>query len=87
VLTTAAAGALATLHERMPVVLPDETHGAWVDAGNDGANAVALARTATTHAVERMEHYAVSPRVNDARIDEAQLVEPLSAGDSGVFHA
>ena len=82
VLTTAAAGALAMLHERMPVVLPDQAHGAWLDAGNDGAHAAALARTAAMHAVDRMEHYAVSPRVNDARIDDAQLLEPLPAAES-----
>ncbi|MGQ0750758.1 MAG: SOS response-associated peptidase [Betaproteobacteria bacterium] len=82
VLTTAAAGALATLHERMPVVLTNEAHGAWMDTTNDSASAAALARAAAMNAVDRMEHYAVSPRVNDARMDQAQLLEPVSAGAS-----
>jgi putative SOS response-associated peptidase YedK len=83
VLTTAATRQLATLHERMPVVLPDEVHGAWVDAAvTDAGNALALARAAAASAVDRMEHYAVSPRVNDARVDEPQLLEPVPAAAS-----
>jgi putative SOS response-associated peptidase YedK len=80
VLTTAAAGPLARLHERMPVILPDEAQGAWVDTAMEAGNAVTLARTAATSAVERLEHYAVDLRVNDARVDEPRLTEPVSAG-------
>ena len=79
VLTTAAAGPLAMLHERMPVVLADEVHGAWLDAATEAASAASLARTAAANAVERLEHYAVDSRVNDARVDAPQLIEPVSA--------
>ncbi|MEX0959542.1 MAG: SOS response-associated peptidase [Burkholderiales bacterium] len=72
-LTTAAAGLLKEVHERMPVVLPDEAHAAWLDPElNDGADALALARE---HALTRFAYHPVSTRVNAATNDDPKLIE------------
>jgi len=80
IITTDANALTRRVHSRMPVILPDEAQGAWVDTAMEAGNAVTLARTAATSAVERLEHYAVDLRVNDARVDEPRLTEPVSAG-------
>lgn len=83
ILTTSAAGRLAEIHQRMPVVLPDDTHAAWLDTGlNDGATAVALIRSAAR--LDELACHAVSTLVNDGRVDGPELTEPLgaAAGDA-----
>jgi len=73
ILTRAAQGPVAQIHERMPVVLPDEAHAGWLDAGLKDASAYAR-----DHALfEPFAHYAVSKRVNNARNEGPELVEPL----------
>jgi len=71
-LTKAAEGPVAEVHVRMPVVLPDEAHSGWLDPAlkdaTDFARAHALARELT--------HYAVSRRVNNARNEGPELIEP-----------
>jgi len=76
ILTTAATGALADLHDRMPVVLPDDAHCAWLDrALKDPAQASVLARD---HQIAgAFTHFAVRKLVNSTRNDGPQLVEPL----------
>jgi putative SOS response-associated peptidase YedK len=74
-LTRASAGPVTEVHDRMPVVLPDEAFDGWLDP--------ALAdptRFAREHALEReFIHYAVSKRVNNARHEGPELIEPLAA--------
>jgi putative SOS response-associated peptidase YedK len=75
-LTKAAEGPAAEVRDRMPVVLPDAAHAGWLDPGlkdaSDYARAHALAREFT--------HTLVSKRVNNARNEGAELIEPLPAG-------
>jgi putative SOS response-associated peptidase YedK len=74
-LTTAAAGPLKAVHERMPVALPDDAHAAWLDpALNDGADALTLVRE---HALTGFAYHPVSTRVNATKNDDQALVEPL----------
>ena len=76
ILTTAAAGALADLHDRMPVVLSDEAHDAWLDrALKDPAQASALARD--RQAPDAFTHFPVCKLVNSTRNDGPELIEPL----------
>jgi putative SOS response-associated peptidase YedK len=75
ILTKAAEGPAAEVHDRMPVVLPDEAFTAWLDP--DLADASQFARE---HALAReFTHYPVSKRVNNARHEGADLIEPLAA--------
>jgi len=74
-LTRAAEGPVAEVHDRMPVVLPDEALAGWLDP--DLKDATQFARE---HALAReFVHYAVSKRVNSARNEGAELIEPLAA--------
>jgi putative SOS response-associated peptidase YedK len=75
ILTKAAEGPAAEIHDRMPVVLPDEAHAGWLDAELKDA-----AEYARVHALAReFMLYAVSKRVNNARNEGADLIEPLVA--------
>ncbi|HEX5092205.1 MAG TPA: SOS response-associated peptidase [Burkholderiales bacterium] len=74
-LTKAAEGPAAEVHDRMPVVLPDEAMQAWLDPALPDAT-----QFAREHALARdFVHYPVSKRVNNARNEGADLVEPLAA--------
>lgn len=76
ILTTAAAGPVADVHDRMPVVLPDDAHDAWLDRGlKDPAQACALARERTTP--DAFTHFPVRKLVNSTRNDGPELIEPL----------
>ncbi len=77
ILTGQAAPQLATIHQRMPLALPDDVHDEWLDpAMKDGAKALELARA---RALSRFEHHPVSTRVNYANIDDPGLIEAVSA--------
>jgi putative SOS response-associated peptidase YedK len=75
ILTRAAEGPAAQVHDRMPVILPVEAQSAWIDPKQtDSEKALALAQG---KAVTTVEHYRVSPRVNNAKNEGAELIEPL----------
>jgi len=78
ILTTAALGPIAEVHDRMPVVLPEEDHDAWLDPALHDA-AVVTAMALEPMAPEEFEHFAVSKRVNNARNEGAELIEPVAA--------
>lgn len=77
-LTTQALGPIAEVHERMPVVLPEEGHAAWLEPAMHDA-AVATAMALEPMAPGDFEYFAVSRRVNDARHESPDLIEPLRA--------
>jgi putative SOS response-associated peptidase YedK len=73
ILTRDAAGPAADIHMRMPIALPRDAEGAWLDADmTDAAAAIAFARE---FAVTDFIHHPVHPRVNNARNDDADLIE------------
>jgi putative SOS response-associated peptidase YedK len=74
ILTRRAAPALATIHDRMPVVVPEEAFERWVDPALHDPVAIGtmLARAETEFAC-----YTVSPRLNTAKEDDERLVAPL----------
>jgi putative SOS response-associated peptidase YedK len=74
ILTRAAEGPAAAVHDRMPVILPDEVQSAWIDPElTDGKEALALAQE---KAVTALEHYLVSMRVNNAKNEGPELIAP-----------
>lgn len=76
ILTTQARGPVAEVHDRMPVVLSEDGHDAWLEpAQHDAAAATALA--GAPMAPEDFEHFPVSRRVNNARNEGPDLIEPL----------
>ena len=78
IVTTAANQKLHPIHPRMPVILDAADYAAWLDTGAvEGADALALLRP---YPADPMAFYRVSPRVNNARNDDAACIEPLAAG-------
>jgi putative SOS response-associated peptidase YedK len=77
-LTTPALAPIAEVHDRMPVVLADGDHAAWLDpALREPAAATALARSPM--APGEFVHFPVSRRVNNANNEGPELIEPLPA--------
>lgn len=75
IVTTAPNEALADLHDRMPVVIPDEAWDRWLDpSGADPGELLALLQPTDDIA---LRVYAVNRDVNDVRRDGPELVEPL----------
>ena len=77
VLTAAAAGTLAGIHERAPVVLPESAQGAWLDrklTDPGRAKAIADARVPP----EEFAHWKVRLLVNNAKLDGPELIEPAA---------
>jgi len=59
----------------MPVILPDDIQSAWLNPKQtDSEKALALAQD---KAVTAVEHYRVSPRVNNAKNEGADLIKPV----------
>lgn len=71
IITTAANGAMAPIHDRMPVILAREDYGRWLDEGG-----TALLRPCPD---AWLEVRPVGPRVGDVRNDDPSLLEPLDA--------
>ena len=76
ILTLSSSGSLADVHTRMPAVLPDEAHAAWLDpALKDGATAAEFCQS--TAAIQELEHYPVSTTVNNARAEGEELISKI----------
>jgi putative SOS response-associated peptidase YedK len=77
IITTAANRDVRFVHDRMPVILDGpEAEAAWLDPGVDVDGALELVRPLPER---RLEVYAVWPRVNNVRNQDADLTEPLTA--------
>lgn len=78
ILTTGPNAIVAPIHDRMPVILRPEDVGPWLDGSDAGPGLLG------PFSAERMEAFAVSPRVNNVRHNDASLCRPAeSAG--GLF--
>lgn len=79
ILTTEANADVAPLHARMPVILDPEDFDAWLDCDRVPAKEVLeLLKPVGEGVLETVE---VHPRVNNPRIDEPGILEPLNATD------
>lgn len=75
IITTTPNDAMVDLHDRMPVILPDDAWARWLDpAPADPGELIGLLQP--TDAVA-LRIYAVNREVNDVRRDGPSLVEPL----------
>ncbi|MFN0314602.1 MAG: SOS response-associated peptidase [Burkholderiales bacterium] len=72
-LTRAASAAVAPVHDRMPVVLPEELFSAWTDPGLTTASATKLL---LDRALDEFSWMPVRTLVNNARSEGPQLMEP-----------
>jgi putative SOS response-associated peptidase YedK len=77
IVTTRANRMLATVHPRMPVIVPPEAFDLWLDTGTvDATMAAALIAPAPE---DMLEMHEVSPAVNSAANDTPDLIEPVAA--------
>ena len=80
VLTTAALGALATVHDRMPLILPAGRWQPWLAGGGDPAELLAPADA------EVLDGIAIRPvgaAVGNVRNNGPELVAPVESADHG----
>lgn len=75
ILTTAANEALAPIHERMPVILPREEYGRWIDPSNPDADS--LSPLLVPFPSGEMIAFPVSRRVNDPAVDDEGCIAAL----------
>jgi len=81
ILTAAAAGTLAGIHDRVPVVLPREAYAAWLDrrlVDPQKVKAVAEQRVPPS----AFTHWKVRLLVNNAKSGGPELIEPLESPTS-----
>jgi putative SOS response-associated peptidase YedK len=81
IVTTSPAASVAHVHDRMPVIIPAEARAEWLDAAN--ADVERLDRLLVPWAAAGLVARPVSRRVNDARNQGADLVEPLGSPQDG----
>ncbi|MBX3272090.1 MAG: SOS response-associated peptidase [Sandaracinaceae bacterium] len=76
ILTCPAVGAVAPIHDRMPIVLPHEAYAPWL-ATEGGLDADGLRALLAAHLGDYLEDTRVSTRVNQVKNDDPSLVVPL----------
>lgn len=82
IVTTSANGMMSPIHDRMPVVIPEEAWERWLDPSRTDGEALAELKHLLVPTPEgELELYPVSRRVNDVRNDGPDLVEPIPASE------
>ena len=71
---------LATIHDRMPVILPPEAQDAWL---LNNADTSELKRLLVPFPATAMKSYPVSQQVNHSQAEHAQLVEAIEPSPTG----
>lgn len=77
IITTEANATVATIHDRMPVIVDPRDHDRWLDVSRYPAGSVHELMRPT--ADDLLEAIPVSTRVNKADNDDPSLLEPLQA--------
>lgn len=76
ILTTASAGELASIHERMPVVVAPQMRDAWLDPTEDGEAALEAVAADAAEAIASLTAHPVDKRVGSVREQGAELLNP-----------
>jgi putative SOS response-associated peptidase YedK len=79
ILTTEANPLCASVHHRMPVLIPPESRATWLSSTVDQERE--LTPLLSPWPDDEMERISVSTRVNSARVDDAACLEPVGATD------
>src|SRR5262245_25857205 len=75
VITTRANALVATIHDRMPVILPSDCWPAWLD--EVAASEAELKKMLKPYPSERMTMWPVDKRIGNVRNDSPDLFEPV----------
>jgi putative SOS response-associated peptidase YedK len=74
-ITTTPNRVMAPIHDRMPVIIGPEDHAAWLDPQMPGQE---LSKLLAPYPAEAIEAWPVDRRVSSARVEGAELIEPLT---------
>jgi len=77
IITTKANELVAAIHDRMPVILPSERHGDWLDSSLDDSEY--LKTFLQPYPSEQMRMYEVSPLVNSPKNDVSACIESVNS--------
>lgn len=75
IITTEPNDLMATIHNRMPVILPRQAYDLWLQPGETDTRR--LTQFLAPYTAEEMIAYPVSPLVNNPRYEAAELIQPL----------
>ena len=78
IITTGPNELMSPIHDRMPVILPEEAEAAWINLEVDSADE--LKPFIRPFPAASMEAFEVSGAVNSARNEGPELVEPVASG-------
>src|SRR4029079_17493896 len=82
IVTAGANDMMAPIHDRMPVMIPEDAWERWLDPSRTaGARLAALESPLAPDGGGWLEISPVSRRVNDVRNDGPDLVEPIPPSD------
>lgn len=79
IIVTDANALVATIHDRMPVILPRDAYAAWLDPATPSDEAKAMLRPFPE---ELMDRYPVSRAVNHYEKDDEECVQPIELDDA-----
>jgi putative SOS response-associated peptidase YedK len=76
IITTAANELVATVHERMPVILPPDSYPRWLDPGNESADD--LLPLLVPYPAAAMKSFPASAAVNSVKTDGPECLAPVA---------
>lgn len=79
ILTTAARGALRTVHHRMPVMLQPHDFDGWLDSATSGAH---LMQLVDRYPEDELVVDAFPQALNDSRVEDPSLLRPVPQEDT-----
>ncbi|MEO7992312.1 MAG: SOS response-associated peptidase [Chryseolinea sp.] len=78
IITTIANDMVTMVQERMPVMLDQKAESIWLGGESD---AISLTNILTAYPSSKMNHFPISPRITDAKIDVPSLILPTPPSD------
>jgi putative SOS response-associated peptidase YedK len=78
IITTSANDVVATIHDRMPVIVQPEDYSTWLEPVALGSADLGALLSAPPEGY--LTGYRVGSEVNNSRLDDPNMVEPLAAG-------
>ncbi len=78
IITTSANSLISKIHDRMPVILDPESEQAWLSSEVSTEHHLSLLKPCPE---QNMNHYTISPMVNNVNNDNPQLIIPTPPAD------
>ena len=78
IITTTANSLISKIHDRMPVILDSESEQAWLSSEVSPEHHLSLLKP---YPEQNMNHYTISPMVNNVNNDNPQLIIPTPPAD------